>query len=67
MAERQPKAVCPHCQHWDSNVTDGWPDPRGGYVRRRRCTKCRKNFHTIEKTHTLKVITISRSHLHPSS
>jgi transcriptional regulator NrdR family protein len=47
MRERQQKSACPHCQHWDSLVIQGWPDPRG-YTRRRKCAKCQKTYKTRE-------------------
>jgi transcriptional regulator NrdR family protein len=47
MRERRQKGDCPHCQHWDSTVIQGWPDPRG-YTRRRKCAKCLKTYKTRE-------------------
>jgi transcriptional regulator NrdR family protein len=47
MRERQTKLECPHCDHWDSTVEQGWAHP-AGYTRRRRCTACRKTFRTRE-------------------
>lgn len=45
--ERQPKAICPGCGHWDSHVVKGWPDPRG-YTRKRECTACERLYKTRE-------------------
>jgi transcriptional regulator NrdR family protein len=60
MRERQSKAVCPHCTHWDSTVMQGWSDPRG-YTRRRKCASCRRTFKTRELTITPKPTTSSRT------
>lgn len=51
--ERQPKATCPHCGHWDSRVMQGWTHP-AGYTRRRKCAECQRVYRTRELVITLK-------------
>jgi transcriptional regulator NrdR family protein len=55
--ERQPKVACPHCAYFDSLVCDGFSEPdddgtgkyRTVYIRRRRCQRCERHFHTVER------------------
>jgi transcriptional regulator NrdR family protein len=47
--ERQPKAYCPKCQHFDSLVYGGdYDEDVRAYVRYRRCVRCRHSFRTEE-------------------